>query len=326
MTRKLDYIIVDLLESTARNIKAHPLNLGGIGGGGGGIGSPPGGYIGWLPQTRIAYDEDELATLSTLPSGLNPPSGWSLVDNLNHIRYRLNALEISSGILTVDEWDGSPVINNVQELTFSGATVTNLGVGHALVTITASSGGTALTVEEADGSPSITNVDKIIFSGAIVTDLGGGDVRVTIASGISGSGILGINIEEDGILEGTSITTLNFTGAGVDVIVSGIIATITISGTTSSGSLLHKYNEDLTPNINTTLFTTSEIYASGTLRVYYNGLRQRKSVHYSSDISFNTFSTYFTVASGESVVVDYDYVNTNSLLTDSYAHFLTESL
>jgi hypothetical protein len=143
MAKDLSKTIIELLEGTSKNLKAQPLNLGGFGGGAGGIGGPPGGYIGWLPQTRVAYDEVEAATLATNPSGFNPPSGWSLVDNLNHIRYRLDQLEVSSGILVVDEIDGSPSVSDVYRLSFSGALVTDLGGGHALVTISgvAGSGG-----------------------------------------------------------------------------------------------------------------------------------------------------------------------------------------
>lgn len=141
MAKDLSKTIIELLEGTSKNLKAQPLNLGGFGGGAGGVGSPPGGYIGWLPQTRVAYDEVEAATLATNPSGFNPPSGWSLLDNLNHIRYRLNTLEAGSGVLVVDELDGSPSVNLVQQLTFSGAIVTELAPGHALVQIVASGGG-----------------------------------------------------------------------------------------------------------------------------------------------------------------------------------------
>ncbi len=134
MAQKLEYTVLGLIEDAVRGMKAMPLNLGGIAGAGGGLGGPPGGFIGTLVQTRVAYDQDEIAS-----SGI-PASGMSLLDNLNHIRYRLNT--ISSGILIVDESDGSPSVSNVNRVTFSGAaTVTNLGGGHALITITASGGG-----------------------------------------------------------------------------------------------------------------------------------------------------------------------------------------
>jgi hypothetical protein len=72
--------------------KTMPLNLGGTGGDGGGTGGPPGGFVGQLPQTRVCYDVTESAT------NLTTSSGRSLLDNLNHIRYRLRALETGSGI------------------------------------------------------------------------------------------------------------------------------------------------------------------------------------------------------------------------------------
>ncbi len=211
MPQRLEYTVLDLIESAARTMKAQPLNLGGLSGTGGGVGAPPAGYIGQLPQTRVAYDETEAATLFT------PASGMSLLDNLNHIRYRLDTVE--SGILIVDDWDGSPTIQNVTELTFSGAIVTQVAPGHALVVV---SGGTGspltmtdftttvnnvdsisvigatvidlgagdallsipyLIVEEVDGSPSVSNVTQITFSGATVTDMGAGEVLVRIAGG-----------------------------------------------------------------------------------------------------------------------------------------------
>lgn len=99
MTQKFEYTILDFIESASKVAKVQPLNLGGVGGAGGGAGVPPGGYIGQLPQYKVAYDTLEAATLSTLPSGLVGISGWSLVDNLNHIRYRLQVVE--SGISVV---------------------------------------------------------------------------------------------------------------------------------------------------------------------------------------------------------------------------------
>jgi hypothetical protein len=174
---KLDHVIIDLLESTAKNLKATPLNLGGIHGAGGGRGGPPGGFIGWLPQTRVAYDEDELESPFTSASG-------SLLDNLNHIRYRLGTLESGASITVIDSNTAS-IFYDVDTIHFSGAgvIVTDLGDGDVKVEITATGSGgsgTPLTVQEIDGSPIVTNVDKIIFSGAIVTDLGSGDALVTI--------------------------------------------------------------------------------------------------------------------------------------------------
>jgi len=64
--------------------------LGGTSGSGGGSGGPPGGFIGQLAQRYSTYDLSEAATLS---------GSGSLVDNLNHIRYRVQSLEeTSSGV------------------------------------------------------------------------------------------------------------------------------------------------------------------------------------------------------------------------------------
>lgn len=140
MTKKFDIAVLELVENAANSVRVKPMNLGAVGGQNGGAGGPPGGFIGWLPQSRVAYDESELATYATNPSGFNPPSGWSLLDNLNHIRARLHTVE-TSGILTVDDWDGSPTIHPTNHITFSGATVTNLGGGHALIVVGSGGGG-----------------------------------------------------------------------------------------------------------------------------------------------------------------------------------------
>lgn len=142
--RKLDYTILELMESTAKNIKAQPVNLGGVSGSAGGAGGPPGGFIGWLPQTRVAYDIDEIASSGITSSG-------TLLDNLNHIRYRLQILE--AGTLIVDELDGIPTASGVNHITFSGgATVTDLGGGHVIIGITASGGGGGIPEAPSDGN------------------------------------------------------------------------------------------------------------------------------------------------------------------------------
>lgn len=63
------------------------INLGGASGPGGGSGSPPGGFIGQLPQSRVAYDTTES------DSNYVPGSGMSLLHNLNRIRHRITVLE-----------------------------------------------------------------------------------------------------------------------------------------------------------------------------------------------------------------------------------------
>jgi hypothetical protein len=143
MQNRFNYELLGLFENFARYLKTRPMDLGGFAGSGGGEGASAAGYIGWLPQTRVAYDTDEFATLDTTNSG-------TLLDNLNHIRYRIGQLELSSGILTVDEWDGSPSVSLVQQLTFSGALITDLGGGHALVTFSGGVAGSGLDTAAGD--------------------------------------------------------------------------------------------------------------------------------------------------------------------------------
>jgi hypothetical protein len=190
--RKFDDAILELLEASARNVKAMPINLGGVSGSGGGAGIPPAGFVGQLVQTRVAYDADELATLYT------PPSGMSLLDNLNHIRYRLQVLESGGSSLLVREADGTPSVSNVTILTFSGAVVTDLSGGEALITV--SGGGSPLTVKEADGTPTVANVSTLTFSGLVVQNLGAGQAQVSPGSLESLSNVSASNPSNNDIL------------------------------------------------------------------------------------------------------------------------------
>lgn len=162
--RNFDYTILEMIENAIRNSHVRPMYLGGVATSGGGGGGPPGGFIGYLPQRRVTYDFLEDETMYT------PPSGYSLYDNLNHIRYRIGVLETYVGTVL------SPV-----------------------------------------------------------------------------------------------------------------------------------YSEDLTSQIGAsgTVFTTDSVIASGSLRLYYNGLRQRPT-YYNIGIDDQTITTDFVAYSGDSLLVDYD--------------------
>lgn len=161
-TNNLEHVILDLLETTSKNVKTHPLNLGGVAGAGGGFGGPPGGFIGWLPQTNVAYDQTEAATLNTASSGYAAPSGWSLLDNLNHIRYRLNILESGASITVVDD-NEVLYYYDVDTIHFSGAgvTVVDLGGGDVQVKITATgSGGSGSPIIIENLTPQVPSLDN----------------------------------------------------------------------------------------------------------------------------------------------------------------------
>lgn len=94
---KFDISFFEYFAALERKIRLTPLNLGGVIGSGGGGGGPPGGYIGLLPQSRVTYDTTEAEILGFISENPYDASGTlvsgSLVDNLNHIRYRIAALE-----------------------------------------------------------------------------------------------------------------------------------------------------------------------------------------------------------------------------------------
>lgn len=95
MKNQFDYTILEAINNAVRYMRATPLILGGVASSGGGSGGPPGGFVGFLPQSRVTYDMLEASSSGLLPSG-------SLLDNLNHIRYRLTELEMGSGGGTTD--------------------------------------------------------------------------------------------------------------------------------------------------------------------------------------------------------------------------------
>lgn len=75
-------------------------------------------------------------------------------------------------------------------------------------------------------------------------------------------------------------------------------------GSSGGGTTLKE--ADLTAQINgsNTTFTLLENYQFGTLRVYYNGIRQRTGDTI-TEASQSTFTTSFTAQSGDVLIVDY---------------------
>lgn len=209
----LERTLFSYFESTKNYIRSQPLNLGGVAGSGGGAGGPPGGFYGYLPQSRVAYDYSELATSG--PS-IPPPSGISisLVDNLNHIRYRVSTLEAGSG--------------------------------------------------------------------------GGGTGR--------------IDIYHNGYVVSSGIEQLNIIG-DLNVTASGVTATIEHPV---------NYTEFYTVNVPTSEFSTDYVYISGSLNIYYNGLRQFYT-DYTQIPASGMFLMNFVVPSGGKLVADYRYYESSSL-------------
>ena len=131
----------EILTNVTRYIESRPLHLGGSSGASGGEGGRPGGYVGYLPQTRVAYDTTEAATLATSGSP-------SLVDNLNHIRYRIQDLEstITVSGLTIEK-DNVPIVSNIRTIDFRGGVIVEDGGNYsANVFITLSGFGESIYV------------------------------------------------------------------------------------------------------------------------------------------------------------------------------------
>lgn len=124
MTRIFDFEeqLLSYLENFRQQIQSRPLNLGGISSSGGGSGGPPGGFVGYLPQTRIAFDSTE-AEDNTIPS-----SGASLLHNLNRIRFRLGNLEneVDALSLSIQE-DSSTTYSGINFINFLNGIVYNSG-------------------------------------------------------------------------------------------------------------------------------------------------------------------------------------------------------
>jgi len=78
INRNLENQLYEYFASMQAWNNTRPLNLGGVSVPSG-TGGPPGGFIGQLPQNRVTYDFVEASN-----SGM-PASGWSIIDNLNHI-------------------------------------------------------------------------------------------------------------------------------------------------------------------------------------------------------------------------------------------------
>jgi len=123
------------LESLKRQIEIKPAVLGGTTGSGGGTGGPPAGFVGQLSQINVTYDLSEIGA-----SGISATP--SLLDNLNHIRYRLDVVESGGGESghTIVYGSGFPS-RTYLEFAGSGVIVTDVpGEDTTLVTISGGGG------------------------------------------------------------------------------------------------------------------------------------------------------------------------------------------
>ncbi len=323
--------LFEYLDSLRSSLRGQPLYLGATSSGTGG---PPGGFIGYLPQRRVAYDPLEAATLVT------PTVSASIIDNLNHIRFNIATIsgEMLRGIIIQD--NGVQVASGIDTFNFVNATIT---VSGTKVTVTTSGGGGGSdghTIQ--DEGIDLTARTNLNFEGnfVVAADDAGNDASLVTISGTHGHTVqdegvslsqrnylnfigndvtvtddsvnnktlvtvsgTGHTIQDEGIGL-TARTNLNFVGSSVTVVDDGgtNASIVTLSGHR------HIYNEDLTSQVTVsgvTGFTTAFNFLQDTVLLYYNGLRQRP-------LNFTTYSgqyitTAFTVTTPDEILVDYVY-------------------
>ena len=169
MHNSYEATILESINASNRLAMVRPLNLGGLVGSGGGIGSPPGGVIGKLKQTDIVFDLSELAI-----SGI-PASGMSLLDNLNRIRYDIGVISSGSGGTTVLS-SGVVVGSGISELDFStGMGVTISGYRATIVSSGGGGGAGGHTIQDEGIDLTARTNLNFIGDGVTVSDNAGTD-------------------------------------------------------------------------------------------------------------------------------------------------------
>lgn len=192
---KYDTTLFQYFQNLKRQIQVSPLNLGGTAVSSGG---PPGGFTGYLPQNRVGYDTVEAAI-----SGFSDPNAYNssgvlvnanLIDNLNHIRYRLGTVEelaFTGNYISVEQ-DQVLVASGVTVLNFEGSvTVEETAPAEVTITITSSGSGTDEKTKVSSNDTTADYLENKLIAGnnidiSVVND--GGNEQVQISATASGIG------------------------------------------------------------------------------------------------------------------------------------------
>ncbi len=227
---RFEQVFFGYFDQFKRLIDASPLLLGAGSGIDGGFGGRPGGFLGYLPQGRVAFDTTE-AGIWTLPS-----SGLSLVDNLNRIRFRLANIEaisqglsaymdgvlISSGVTVIDFLTDTVVQTSPGHITISGEDIpftalidvpqTYAGQGNKYLTVKGDTTGIEFTTVVPSGdtlkvrvSSNDTTEDYLenkIVAGvniqlAVLNEAGNEQILITSISGVTDHGLLSGLLDDD---------------------------------------------------------------------------------------------------------------------------------
>jgi hypothetical protein len=162
--------LIETMKDLANNSRwfASSINLGGVPGSGGGSGGPPGGFYGQLIQSQVAYDTTEASI-----SGGPVASGWSLVDNLNHIRYQISTFSGGTGgqnpIVIQDE--GITVVSgNWNVMNFTGAPVTVAYTGgKVVVNISGTGAGGSGVIKVSSDDTTLNYLENKLAAGTKIT-------------------------------------------------------------------------------------------------------------------------------------------------------------
>lgn len=160
---QFSYTFFKYLDEVKRTLLLSPTILGGFSSGSGGSGGPPGGFQGFLPQTRVAYDTTEAEIQGFISPNPYNPSGvlvsGSLLDNLNHIRYRISVVEAAAGISGGGSVAGNIEIKNDGSVVDSTVTVLNFSDDFVVTSIDSSEVEINLAT-----IPELTNIGKVYVS------------------------------------------------------------------------------------------------------------------------------------------------------------------
>lgn len=264
-----------------RSMENRALMLGGFSASGGGAGGPPGGFTGMLPQTRVSYDYSEAAVSGFVGSGY--AISGTLLDNLNHIRYRIATLE---GERLQIQYNDALVASGIYVVNFEGdASVTDNGSGK--VTVVISGGVKNFTALDDVPDSYVGEAGKIV---AVKGDETG--VEFIAASGVVDS--LKTKVSSDDTTE--------------DFLDAKIVGGTNISVTTVSGGGNEHLEVSLNRQVKVMGIGDANVITSGNL-----GLRLRSP--YSGEIT-NVVATLEEAPTGSDAIFDI-YKNGSSIFTTS---------
>jgi len=190
--------------------QGNKLALNGVAGSGGGTGSPIGGIVGQLAQRYITYDTSEAATLS---------GETSLVDNLNHMRYRLHVLESTPAVGTFIDLTDTPESYTGYGKYYLAVKESENGV--EFIPITAGGGGNSNPIFKAEGYVDVASGIDIAY---LCTTSGTINNISTYVETVSGTLILDVNKNMTTIFT-TQENRPTITEAGVDASLTPDITT-----------------------------------------------------------------------------------------------------